>query len=248
MFHFYSHLVDILKQAIVHKGFSIVDVFSPCVTYNKDNTYKWFKSRVRKLEDENHDPTDLRKALSAYERAAKFRDVNVSLLPDLYYNRAEVHTYTQNYTKAVADYRTAFEIDPIGLQSEERIEIIKKKVKKASDLVKKKGGLKPKRLIAMCKAMMTNKHHLKLIEKVQNNKDDKLKAEERMKVFNKDILHWKNYDYVVINDNLQDCFNQICNLIDSEIKDLDLSCFNGDYVTGDITNEYLDWLEKTCVS
>ena len=48
---------------------------------------------------------------------------------------------------------------------------------KASDLVKKKGGLKPKRLIAMCKAMMTNKHHLKLIEKVQNNKDDKLKAE-----------------------------------------------------------------------
>ena len=125
----------------------------------------------------NHDPTDLKKALSAYERADKFRDVNVSLLPDLYYNRAEVHTYTQNYTKAVADYRTAFEIDPIGLQSEERIEIIKKKVKKASDLVKKKGGLKPKRLIAMCKAMMTNKHHLKLIEKVQNNKDDKLKAE-----------------------------------------------------------------------
>ena len=52
-----------------------------------------------------------------------------------------------------------------------------------------------------------------------SNRDmkDKLIAEERMKVFNKDIQHWKNYDYVVINDNLQDCFNQICNLIDSEI-------------------------------
>jgi guanylate kinase len=47
---------------------------------------------------------------------------------------------------------------------------------------------------------------------------DKLIAEERMKVFSKDIQHWKNYDYVVINDNLQDCFNQICNLIDSEIN------------------------------
>ena len=47
---------------------------------------------------------------------------------------------------------------------------------------------------------------------------DKLIAEERMKVFSKDIQHWKNYDYVVINDNLQDCFNQICNLIDSEIS------------------------------
>ena len=51
-----------------------------------------------------------------------------------------------------------------------------------------------------------------------SNRDmkDKLIAEERMKVFSKDIQHWKNYDYVVINDNLQDCFNQICNLIDSE--------------------------------
>jgi len=52
-----------------------------------------------------------------------------------------------------------------------------------------------------------------------SNRDmkDKLIVEERMKVFDKDIQHWKNYDYVVINDNLQDCFNQICNLIDSEI-------------------------------
>ena len=53
-----------------------------------------------------------------------------------------------------------------------------------------------------------------------SNRDmkDKLIAEERMKVFSKDIEHWKNYDYVIINDNLQDCFNQICNLIDSEIN------------------------------
>ena len=53
-----------------------------------------------------------------------------------------------------------------------------------------------------------------------SNRDmkDKLIAEERMKVFSKDIQHWKNYDYVVINDNLQDCFNQISNLIDSEIN------------------------------
>ena len=59
-----------------------------------------------------------------------------------------------------------------------------------------------------------------------SNRDmkDKLIAEERMKVFSKDIQHWKNYDYVVINDNLQDCFNQICNLIDSEIHN-----FSNDY-------------------
>ena len=53
-----------------------------------------------------------------------------------------------------------------------------------------------------------------------SNRDmkDKLIADERMKEFNKDILHWKNYDYVVINDNLKDCYNQICYLIDSEIN------------------------------
>ena len=50
-----------------------------------------------------------------------------------------------------------------------------------------------------------------------SNRDmkDKLIVEERMQQFEKDILHWKNYDYVVINDNLQSCFNQICDLIDS---------------------------------
>ena len=53
-----------------------------------------------------------------------------------------------------------------------------------------------------------------------SNRDmkDKLIAEERMKQFDKDVLHWVNYDYVVINDNLQGCFNQICNLIESEIN------------------------------
>ena len=44
---------------------------------------------------------------------------------------------------------------------------------------------------------------------------DKLIVEERMKEFKKDLLHWKDYDYVVINDNLETCFKEISNLIDS---------------------------------
>ena len=54
-----------------------------------------------------------------------------------------------------------------------------------------------------------------------SNRDmkDKLIVDERMKEFNKDILHWKNYDYVVINDDLQRCFNEICELIDSFIDE-----------------------------
>ena len=45
---------------------------------------------------------------------------------------------------------------------------------------------------------------------------DKLIVEERMKEFNRDVLHWINYDYVVINDKLDKCYSKINNLIDAE--------------------------------
>tara|TARA_B100000989_G_scaffold234386_1_gene181169 strand:+ start:248 stop:877 length:630 start_codon:yes stop_codon:yes gene_type:complete len=53
-----------------------------------------------------------------------------------------------------------------------------------------------------------------------SNRDmkDKLIAEERMKQFNKDILHWKKYDYVVVNDNLKKCYSKIIYIINREIK------------------------------
>ncbi len=54
-----KHLTELIKRAIEHKGFSFIDVFSPCVTYNHDNTFMWFKPRVKKLEDNpEYDPTD----------------------------------------------------------------------------------------------------------------------------------------------------------------------------------------------
>jgi 2-oxoglutarate ferredoxin oxidoreductase subunit beta len=58
-----KHMVEMFKGAIQHKGFALVDVFSPCVTYNKDNTYQWFNPRVKMLEDQGHDPSDLHKAI-----------------------------------------------------------------------------------------------------------------------------------------------------------------------------------------
>ena len=53
-----------------------------------------------------------------------------------------------------------------------------------------------------------------------SNRDmkDKLIVEERMKQFDKDILHWKNYNYVVINDDLQDCYEKITKIIDCELN------------------------------
>ena len=58
------HLMDLIKQGMEHKGFAFIDVFSPCVTYNHDNTYGWFKERVRKLEDDStFDPSDWHEAM-----------------------------------------------------------------------------------------------------------------------------------------------------------------------------------------
>ena len=48
---------------------------------------------------------------------------------------------------------------------------------------------------------------------------DKLIVDERMKQFSRDVLHWINYDYVVINDNLNDCYLRIKNLIDAELNE-----------------------------
>ena len=62
-----------------------------------------------------------------------------------------------------------------------------------------------------------------------SNRDmrDKLIADERMKQFSRDVLHWINYDYVVINENLEKCYTKIKRLINAEInnetKDYDVN-------------------------
>jgi guanylate kinase len=50
---------------------------------------------------------------------------------------------------------------------------------------------------------------------------DKNIVEERMKQFNEDINQWKNYDFVVINDDLKKCYNEIIRFINKKIKNLD---------------------------
>lgn len=67
-----KHLVELIKDGIQHKGFSLIDVFSPCVTYNLDNTHDFFKHRTQKLEDMGHDPTNFHAAL---EKGYQWGDV-----------------------------------------------------------------------------------------------------------------------------------------------------------------------------
>ena len=66
-----------------------------------------------------------------------------------------------------------------------------------------------------------------ILNQVLSVQYQKLIAEERMKQFERDVLHWINYDYVVINDDIKECYKRIENLIDAEInngsKDYDLN-------------------------
>ncbi len=62
-----DQLIDIITKAINHKGFSFVNVFSPCVTFNKINTYQWFRDNLVKLENEEaYDQSNFNGAVNKY--------------------------------------------------------------------------------------------------------------------------------------------------------------------------------------
>ena len=59
-----KQLSSLIAAAIAHRGFALVDVFSPCVTWNKVNTYAWFRERLYDLDAEDHDPQDFNAAMA----------------------------------------------------------------------------------------------------------------------------------------------------------------------------------------
>lgn len=65
------HLADILIAAIRHRGYALVDVLQPCVTFNKVNTYDWYREHTYKVEQDGHDPTDFE---AAFRRCREWED------------------------------------------------------------------------------------------------------------------------------------------------------------------------------
>jgi len=57
-----SQMIELIKAGINHKGFSLVNILQPCVTFNKINTYDFYRQRVYKLDDK-HDKSDYHQAL-----------------------------------------------------------------------------------------------------------------------------------------------------------------------------------------
>lgn len=68
-----EQLVYVLKEAINHKGYALIDILQPCVTFNKVNTFKWYKDRVYKL-DEGYDASN---KIKAFEKALQFGDEGI---------------------------------------------------------------------------------------------------------------------------------------------------------------------------
>ncbi len=95
---------EILKKAITHKGYALVDIFQPCVTFNKLNTWQWFKEHTYYLED-SFDPHD---RIAAFKRS-----IEGDKLPlGIFYINPNKSTFEDNVGIYREDSRPLFEREP----------------------------------------------------------------------------------------------------------------------------------------
>ncbi len=108
---------EILKEAISHKGFALVDIFQPCVSFNKVNTHKWFKENTYYL-DGSHNPHDRGQA---FQRAIEREKLPLGI----FYRNDKKSTFEEN----VGVYRQNKE--PLALREIEKknklVELIRSK-------------------------------------------------------------------------------------------------------------------------
>ena len=84
-------MAELVKNGIQHHGFALIDCMSPCVTYNKINTYDFFRERVYDLQKEGHDSSDMK---AAFAKAIEWPFVQRDRIPlGLFYRTEDVPTY-----------------------------------------------------------------------------------------------------------------------------------------------------------
>lgn len=104
---------DILEKAIKFKGYALVDIFQPCVSFNKLNTYQWFKENTYYLED--HDPSDRQKA---FEKATE----NDRLPLGIFYNSPQKPSFEENFDLYRDEQVPLYEREPDMKQLQSLIE------------------------------------------------------------------------------------------------------------------------------
>jgi 2-oxoglutarate/2-oxoacid ferredoxin oxidoreductase subunit beta len=104
-----SQTMDIIKEAIKHKGYALVDIFQPCVTFNKVNTFQWFEEHTYYLED-THDSMDRN---IAFQRATETGKYPLGI----FYRNPNKKTFEENQStykdKMIPLYKREIEIEKL---------------------------------------------------------------------------------------------------------------------------------------
>jgi 2-oxoglutarate ferredoxin oxidoreductase subunit beta len=106
-----AHLTQLIKSALTHRGFALVDVLSPCVTFNRVNTYDWFRARVYKLEETGHDPSDY---FQAYRKTLEWPTLDpYGKIPiGVFYKSEEKPAYEEEILKLIGRAPIESELQP----------------------------------------------------------------------------------------------------------------------------------------
>jgi 2-oxoglutarate ferredoxin oxidoreductase subunit beta len=86
---------EIVKKAILHKGYALVDILQPCVTFNKKNTYAWFKENTYYINEEEYPPINRN---IAFDLATRSGDLALGIF--------YINTSKKTYEEQLPAYRT----------------------------------------------------------------------------------------------------------------------------------------------
>jgi 2-oxoglutarate ferredoxin oxidoreductase subunit beta len=107
----YRQLTEIIKEAVTHRGFSLVDILQPCVTFNKEFDFKWYKEHVEHVP-EDHDDSDVEAAIELATKPAG------KLFTGVYYQDESVPAYHEQVDSLKEDtlvnqWQAKRDIDPV---------------------------------------------------------------------------------------------------------------------------------------
>ena len=101
-----DHLSSLIKEAIPHRGFSLIDILQPCVVFNHKNTFQWYRERVYKLEENGYNPGD---KMAAFEKAQEWGNK----IPIGVIYRVEKSTYEEQIPALKRGPLVQRELDPM---------------------------------------------------------------------------------------------------------------------------------------
>ena len=172
---------------------------------NQKSWYVLGNAHLAQFFQMQHDPVDLSKALKAYQRALGNKkngattsssatnssattnekidttdSNNQSSNPDLYFNRATVHKYLENYNQAIEDFKAAHTVDP-ELPAMNMIAYIERSCLKIQKHIKSHCRLKPKRVSAIASSILTSSHHQAVVGSLSAQKQAQSQKENSEK-------------------------------------------------------------------